>query len=602
MKALFWLILLSVSAQAATIIPATRRVTWQGNIGVTGGIPDSYGMTINAVLGLSTTRAQCQTALNSCPSNQVVVLTNGTFSSWGSGDLDWQGAGNGVVLRGMTNSDGTPSTYITSSACKIYMRSSGGFNETSLSTEVSLTADGNKGDTTISMGTVPAWAVADAYVGIDALDDTTLSFNPGQESGTSYRQVMGNGARGMAQLLHISSVTGTTITFDHPLAFSFLVANTAQIFQPGGSPTGYRKRCGIENIRLEHTGAGATDNHMMVMENCANCWVRNFQGSNVVGGIYIQGYYSYRCEVRHSRFDDAKSLGGGQGYGVGLYHVCTGWVVEDNIFRKLHVAMQNNYGSCYNVFGYNFETDGQSDSGQNPAFDCHGTTGYMTLYEGNWSMDKVLGDFTHGAGCYYTIFRNRVMGYNANQPTQNGNDQTAISIERYNRKYNVVGNLCGTNGWHTNVFCGINMGTDSSFYNITNCQDVSRSVYKFGFWADYGCDKSAGDSLATLDLILAQNYDTVTATNSGIVKGGFETSDLDNSYYLTAKPTWFGDRNWPPYTPATTTLAALSFTNIPAGWRFQFGGEVGSGGGGGGGGGQDSHPKLKRGGRSGIRR
>jgi hypothetical protein len=588
MKSFIILAAIVCSLGAAEIIDPTRRVTWQGNVGIPGGIPDSSGMTVFQSFTSSATLAQVVTSLSSCPSNQVVALAAGTYN-W-SGDFDYQGIGNGKVLRGATNSAGIPTTRIVSSGSTILMRSQA--CEVCLSTEANLTADGNKGDTVITLASVPAWVTVGEVIGIDQLDDTSLSFNPGQESGTSYRQIMGNGARGMAQLLKVTAKTGTTITFELPLAWTFSTSNTAQIFQPLRDLTagnGMRKRCGIENIIWEHTGVASTDNHMVKMESTEECWLKNFWGTNLVGGIYVFGIGGYKNEIRHCRFDDSKALGGGQGYGVGLYHFNTGWLIEDNIFRKLHCAMQNNYGSCYNVFGYNFETDGQSDSGQNPGMSGHGTTGFMTLFEGNWCMDKFLGDFTHGAGCYYTVFRNRIDGKN---PAQTFN-QLAISNERYNRKVNIVGNVLGHKGYHDTYMSA----PASSGYTGSTATCSDSAIYHMGYWSNWGCDTPT-DSFSTMDPVIAVNYDVVTSTNSGIVLGGFATSDLVNSYYLTTKPAWFGDRAWPSYGPTiTTSTNAGSYTNIPAGYRFAFNTEIppdGGGGGGTSGGGGSGSVKAKR--------
>src|SRR5262249_1622682 len=39
--------------------------------------------------------------------------------------------------------------------------------------------------------------------------------------------------------------------------------------------------------------------------------------------------------------------------------------------------------------------------------------------------------------------------------------------------------------------------------------------------------------------------------------------------YLTSKPSWFGDRPWPPIDPASPATAVP--TNLPAGYRYTFG-------------------------------
>jgi hypothetical protein len=99
-----------------------------------------------------------------------------------------------------------------------------------------------------------------------------------------------------------------------------------------------------------------------------------------------------------------------------------------------------------------------------------------------------------------------------------------------------------------------------------------------------------------MDPIVALNYDTVTSTNSGIVTGGFSTSDLAESYYVSAKPSYFQSCPWPPYSPLNVAAKDISPTNIPAGFRYVYNTEPPAGSGGGGGPTGAPSTKAKRGG------
>jgi PKD repeat protein len=536
----------SIDLKGAEIIPADRRVEWRGNVGVVGGIPNVT--TVFRSFPDPATRAQVQAALESCPSNQVVLL--GPWTNTWTETLDWQGVGDGVVLRGTVDDKGFPRTKIVASTAKILLRA--GFD--SSFTSANLSVDAQKGARTITLSTVPSWVKTGHLIGIDQADDPALSTTSGQEGVDQYRP-----GRGMNQLCKVVSVSGGTITVEVPLYYGFKVSRAAQIFQPGYNPatTSPIRRCGIEDLMWEHTGS-ATDTHMIKLESADQCWVKNFVGANLAGGIYVFANFSYRCEVRHSRFDNSKQLGGGQGYGVALYHFSCGWLVEDNIFTRLHVSMQNNYGSSGNVFAYNFQTDGQSTSGQNPGINAHGSTGYQILWEGNYLMDKVNGDYVHGGSLWNTVFRNRVLGKNPRQ----SNNQAAISIEMWNRHWNVVGNVLGDASYHT----GYDAGYGGTGYSTADCSDASAFIYFLGFWSNWGCDTSNGDNYSVLNILRAVNYDVVT---KGIVLGGFQNTDLVDSYYLSGKPAWFGDRPWPPFDPRSPQTAVA--TNLPAGYRYVFG-------------------------------
>lgn len=66
------------------IIPPDRRITWEGNVGIPGGVPDRTAVfaTLNSAAysnGTADATNAIQTALNNCPLNQVVYLSAGTY-------------------------------------------------------------------------------------------------------------------------------------------------------------------------------------------------------------------------------------------------------------------------------------------------------------------------------------------------------------------------------------------------------------------------------------------------------------------------------------------------------------------------------------------
>ncbi|MBV9645064.1 MAG: hypothetical protein JO334_15990, partial [Verrucomicrobia bacterium] len=130
-----------IAAAAVTVpnsvqytIPSTRTVTWQGNVGVKGGIPNRT--TIYTTLSPSggSDLSAIQNALQSCPANQVVMLNPGTYNMDSS--LDWQNVNDGVVLRGSVDGNGVPTTQLVWSDGCIYMRSY--FNENMLTEDNSV--------------------------------------------------------------------------------------------------------------------------------------------------------------------------------------------------------------------------------------------------------------------------------------------------------------------------------------------------------------------------------------------------------------------------------------------------------------------------------
>ncbi len=542
------LVVLLLANAGAEIIPSGRRITWQGNVGVANGIPSRT--TIYTTIPAGATLATVQAVLNSCPANQVVQLSAGSYNF--NGVLFWQRTNNGVVLRGA----GPGQTTITFTSGYIYMLNV--FSTTALGTSVNLSADAIQGSNSLTVASVPSWCVPGILIGIDQLDDPSFVNSIGGEgaSGT-YRSQLGYGNRNAAQLVRVKAVTSTTITTELPLYWGWKTAQKAQVWEGGYDPTVWTARvgCGIENMTLTANFA-YPGNNMIKMENCDSCWIKNVEIYKCAGGSAIQTNFCYRCEIRHCNIHESQSYDGGNGYGVAVYNYSCANLVEDNIFSTLHDSMTVIWGSGGNAFSYNFETSGRSDANQNPAISSHGCHVMMNLFEGNYCMDKCLFDFIHGSGSHETVARNVILGLNPGQ-TSVYRDQTCVSIEQYNRFCNFVGNILGTAGWHT-VYL-----SNSDNYIAANSESSS-SIYKIGGANNYGGNLSGGDTLRQESPLIHGNYDVVNAAQ--VWDPTISDHDIPSSYLYASKPAFFNALAWPPYDPSNPSGALT--TNIPAGYRF----------------------------------
>lgn len=211
------------------------------------------------------------------------------------------------------------------------------------------------------------------------------------------------------------------------------------------------------------------------------------------------------------------------------------------------------YGSSGNVFGYNYASEGIADSKQDPSISTHGVHAYMNLWEGNYVANKALGDWIHGSSSHNTLFRNRILGYESGKTL----DQTVISIERYNHKWNVVGNVLGTSGWHnTYDVC-------SSGCAANSCLDSGRIIYKLGFITNWACGGTPPDDLATVDIIRHGNFDYVN--NATVWDSQILDKSIPNSYYLSSKPAFFSGLAWPAIGPDLNPMVGA----IPAKNRYE---------------------------------
>jgi PKD repeat protein len=538
------------------IIPADRRLIWQGNAGIPGGIPNSSNMTVFATIPVGASRSTVQNALNSCPSNQIVQLSAGNYN-W-SDTLDWIGVGPGVVLRGA----GAGRTIISWSGYSGTSVNFSGvsYNPAPFGVAANLSQDAVKDSSTVTLASVPSWVTVGGLLCVDQLDETAYSDG---SNGFNLRTYLGYGQRNMGQINRVVSKTATTITLELPNAWAWKTAQSAQISQIGYDPSkaNPRRMCGMEDITLRYTFGPSTDAHPITVQMADRCWFKGLEIDNMPGGRAWYCVYAYRCEWRKCYVHDSHGYAGGQGYGIDLNDNCTGCLVEDNIFRNLHCnGVTIRYAAVGNVVAYNYMKAEDNASAQTTSMSNHGATGWMNLFEGNYTTDKVLGDDTHGSGFANTIHRCVIQGN-----SYGTGDSVAISLEYYNRYWNIIGNILGNGSQNKYVS-----------YQGNSAAGSQGNIYKIGGAININSDYSTSDAYSYTSgshVLMQRNYDTFNKAIRDNDPPGQAIGDstLLNSYYLASKPSYFGSLQWPPYNPSNTIASAISPTNIPAGYRFVFG-------------------------------
>jgi hypothetical protein len=195
-------------------------------------------------------------------------------------------------------------------------------------------------------------------------------------------------------------------------------------------------------------------------------------------------------------------------------------LVEDNIFYYLRHSMTVEFGSVGNVFGYNyshrlFENRYPASNWLMIDAHVHGGHSCLNLYEGN-IVAHIGCDNNLGSSRYNTFFRNHVERYSQGESKEIVDNVNAIMFLKYQLYENVVGNvLCRPGdtgdvwliGWHN--------------------EDVREPI-----------DERVEDTL-----LRHGNYDYVTG------KTGWDPAisdhNLPDSYYLSSKPAFFGNKPWP---------------------------------------------------------
>jgi parallel beta-helix repeat protein len=528
---IFMISFVLTGSASAEIISSARRVTWQGNVGVYGDIPNRTTICTTLDPG-----ANIQTAIDNCPSGQVVKLNAGTFEV--SSPIRIK---SGVTLRGA----GSKATIIKAVANISYVV---GFDNTpdwsySGSKAIDIINGNTKGSSVISTSTPHGWSVGEIIL-IDQLHDPTgdpkIAENIG--AGCTYcgRE---NGTRPIGQLAKVVDVpTTTSVTLEIPLYWNYDLTKTPQAIKE----IGLVKNAGIENLKVDASTVTLNLNYGTIMSFFSdNCWVYNVEVYGVEkAGIYL--YNAYRNTIRGNRIHKTKIYTSNHGYGMWIF-ASSANLIEDNIFHDLTVGVTFNSTTSGNVISYNYMTDMQSTDYPNairPGIPAHGAHAMMNLFEGNYlDGPNISADYYHGTSSHLTFLRNIVK---LDQSKTVGISD--LELWYGNTYYNFVGNVLGTVGWET------------TYQN--NNPYSGKNVYCL----DYVYDSTPADGRTAASMLRHGNWDSVN--NSFVWDAGIADHNIPNSYYLASKPSFFGACAWPPVGPDLTPMVRT----LPAKDRYEGGG------------------------------
>jgi hypothetical protein len=522
-------------SNAQSIIPPDRSTVWKP--GIPGGVP--IRTTVCATVSASTygngandATAGIQSAINSCPSGQVVQLSAGTFKIAG-GPLFIQ---KGITLRGAGPTKTTlTKPYGTNEAVVVI-----GHRWLSYGTAVNLTSNAVKGQYSVTVASASGLTVGQLVL-IDKLTDPSLTWW-GLNATTDSKGWFSRSNRPITQMMEIATINGNTITFTTPFHTTFDTAYTAQLVT---FPAVATRSAGIEDLKV-YGGEGGDGGGNIYFEYAMYSWAKNVESAWSVGGSG-RLYKSFRCEIRDSYFHDTPDPNpGGAGYGLDISKASSDNLLENNIsvgFNKVIVMRASGGG---NVVAYNYMDDGFGagyktipEVGVNGS---HMTTPHHELFEGNWGFN-LGGDSYWGNSVYMTFFRNQASGLRGNV-TGNGLQDTSnrrmVEVPENHWSYTFVGNVLGFPGMTAAPFTGF--------------------VYEGGAY-DSSVPVWVITSTARPTLLRDGNFDYVTNQ----VRWDRPPQTIPNSLYLSTKPAFFGNCQWPWVDPTGPTKV---FT-LPARARFQ---------------------------------
>ncbi|UFS72345.1 right-handed parallel beta-helix repeat-containing protein [Geomonas sp. RF6] len=509
-------------ASATYNIPATRKVTWQGNVGVRGDVPAAT--TIYTVLSPngSNDTAALQTAINNCPQGQVIKLNPGTYKI--SSTLTVR---KGVVLRG----SGMGSTIIrglsgfAGSQLILVEPTSWSYSLTSPAS-VALSGGLAKGSTTINTSAIHGLAAGDIIL-IDQVNngaDNPPVSNQG-DGGACTWCGRASGGRSLGQYARVTSVpSSTSATLEMPTYWPYDSTLAPQVVKVAGQVTGF----GIEHLTLDNSLSAAREAAMQ-WDNVNSSWAVGVEMVSAYKELF-RVWNGYRNTIRSCKFHEGSpttatsgaSFGGNRGYGI-WFSGGSANTFENNEFYHLALAITFNGASSGNVFAYNYLHDlyHNSTSTAGAGISFHGSHAMMNLIEGNYSKVSMVADNYWGSSSNNTFFRNRVIN-----ETGFSCKQYAVNIHGRQQYYNMIGNVLGTPGFETAY--------------ETPQSSCAKAIYSF---AD-------GSGLATS--LRHANWDSV---NNQTMWNGSDDRVLPASLYLAGKPAWWRAANWPVIGPDRSPMA-----------------------------------------------
>ena len=556
----------SLHAQAwSGIISPGRAIDWS-RAGVPGGIPPraTNCSTINASTfgnGSSDATSAIQTALNNCASGQTVSLSAGTFLIRGSVNIP-----SNVTLRGqganqtILNANGSGGGVITL-----------GRGDPSISGSVAITGGATAGSTSITVSSAGGISVGQYLVVTELVDSSFVSIAGSEGRCTWCDGGIGwNGTRPLGQIVEVRSVSGTTLGISPGLYLAYPLTPLATPF------TASSKNAGVENLQVFANNTGYASNFQMSL--CAYCWISGVEG-NYTDGDQVAVSFSYFGDIVNSYFSNAYlHTPGTYDSDVNLTNKSSGMLVQNNILERLHVSIMLEWGSAGNVIAYNYMFGNFDSNGYNflmPDLNIHGAHPMFNLWEGNigfhFHPDSIWGSHSHN-----TAFRNWAKGTTKICSPLSGRGTVscigangyyafqgnrAYDIDFLGSSYNLIGNVAGSTEMANLKISGGSTPLPQTDRVVAVCgpspcgpssrsYDQASYAYSLGYGESSDTGSSGFDSITPYStLFLHGAYSNVT---NAITWSGSVTQTLPASFYLSAKPSWFGSVQWPPIGPDVT--------------------------------------------------
>jgi hypothetical protein len=561
--------------------------SWQGIAGVPGGIPNRTNIFVNVLTttnlkykcvadGVTDNLAAIKSAINDCPSNQVIYLPSGTYFVGGTIGIE---NGGYWTLRG----DGQGKTTLTGGGNGVFNIGNAPSGP-GWPAPAAITGGGTKGSTSITLASTANLAVGQ-LMWLEQANDGVCVFGYGVATGKptgNGDDRLNDGTHCLNMRVMVTNIVGNTVSFTPALLFDFNASlNPVAVGFDGQEGPIF---AGLEDLTVK----GSSGAIGIGLSGTYACWLKDVELTGWATFGFEIGYGCVCTEVRECYVHEPAFYDRDYGYAMQL-DAANNTLVEDNIFwhNEAGIIVQ---GSCGNVFAYNLLFQSYNEYGgvnimSKSLYGNHTPFPNMNLYEGNYSSGYQQ-DFYYGPGRYNTMFRNYLTGTDPDVTQA----RVCVSLDSHQWSNNVVGNILGSVGTNAPLHAVLpnvsiiwaNTTPLTWLYDPGTANNFSYSsnvVFRLGYpssgnngydyvYSDGGTNDLNGlDATVRNNTIIHGNWDY--ASQSVVWSPNISDTNLPVSYYLSGKPSWWGGNPWPPYDPSSPMAASI--TNIPAGSRFVFG-------------------------------
>jgi hypothetical protein len=544
-----------------------RQIPWSaGSDQWNGGtLPVYTPVTCTGLAGNGTTDdgSAIQACINRLSSGQAAFVPAGTYYINSSISLKSNTALRGAqsaVSPWLPNVNSSETTFKMGTGGSI---SIGATSSSDRGSQIPMSSGYTKGSTSLTLSSVSGVSVGTWLILSENADSAIPVSATGQDGACSWCG-QDDGVHLMSQFTQVTAVSGNTVTISRPMYYTF-----KSTLSPVARPFTFSiTKAGIENIRIDQSGANKGASSIIFMGDALFSWVKGvetYMGGGSSGSAHVHIGWSHGAEIRDSYFHYGYAFASGANYGVHIEWANSDHKIENNIVRVVRHGFVHEGGGAGDAFLYNYSDDIHEDdlSYLGASLINHGAHPYMNLYEGN-IFSHLIADYYWGTSSHNVLFRNWLWGdesvpsasewlYPAGALTKPSWAFTPVEVWTNQHYYSLVGNVLGVTGKWQNP--------NWTSYNLLNNATASGSaMYNYG----YQFNSSGGaDAAAYSTSINHGNWDYKT---QGVAywDGGTNHS-LKNSMYYSSKPAFFGSCAWPAFGP---DLASVTNT-LPAKARFE---------------------------------